>query len=170
MAMDPAGREQAENMDSPPIGCSAVEVGDQGRVFKKASLFDGLTDPGELLRDKAACAQMHMADLGIAHVFIRQTHIEARAAEQGVWVKGPEIVPYRFMGTVYGIVFGDVAMTPAVQYNQDQGPVSDRRHYAPLSSRRVKRGDYSLLLNKGARLRPWVKNGKMKSQCNMRPI
>src|SRR5690606_17886692 len=91
-----------------------------GGVVDEAAVGDVLVDAGKALVNDAARAQVHVADLGVAHLAFRQADLQAGGVDQGVRAGGPETVPDRRVRHRDGVVPGFFTMTPAIQ-NQQQG-------------------------------------------------
>ena len=66
-----------------------------GLVFKEAAVGHGVGDPGQVLVDHAARADVGVADLAVAHLPLGQTHGEPRGLELGVRALGKEPVQIR---------------------------------------------------------------------------
>ncbi|MNJ81652.1 hypothetical protein D3C77_805620 [compost metagenome] len=47
------------------------------RVAEELAITNGLGDAGEVLVDDTAGTEVHVADLGVAHLPVRQAHIHA---------------------------------------------------------------------------------------------
>ena len=81
-----------------------------------------LADARQLLHHDASGADVQMADLGIAHLTVRQPDIEAGGAQEGVRTGLPQPVEIRLPRLTNGIV-GDF-LAPAK-------PVEDHQHHRP---------------------------------------
>jgi len=84
------------------------------------AVLDRLGDPGQFLVDDSACADIHVADLGIAHLAGRQSNRFARCLQQGVRAIVQESVPVRRVAGGDGVVRGSFAHAPAVQDQQQE--------------------------------------------------
>ncbi|MNH34267.1 hypothetical protein D3C79_948470 [compost metagenome] len=61
-------------MDSAATGFGAVHQLHQGRIAGKGAILDGFVDAGEVLINDPARAEVHVPNLGVAHLAIRQAH------------------------------------------------------------------------------------------------
>ncbi len=83
VAVDPAVRQKAHDVQGLPAGHGAVHRAGQGGVFIEAAVFHGFRDAGQLLVDDAAGADVGVPDFGVAHLPFGQAHGEARSADPG---------------------------------------------------------------------------------------
>ena len=102
----------------------------QRRVRLKRAVLDGSPDARELLVDDAPRAKIHVAHLGVAHLALRKPDIEPRARHQGVRGLLPQPVPVGCMSGHDGVVFGGVAVPPAVQHDQHGGTGRDTHRWS----------------------------------------
>ena len=56
------------------------------RFRKKLAVFDGPADPGQVLKDHPAAADVGVAHLAVAHLPGGQTHVQAGGGEGGVGI------------------------------------------------------------------------------------
>ncbi|MNT71722.1 hypothetical protein D3C72_2102390 [compost metagenome] len=61
-----------------------------------------------------------MADLGVAHLSVRQTDVHAGAGDQAVRLGSAQAIVNRRAGRVDGVVFVAFAVTETIQDDQDQ--------------------------------------------------
>ena len=79
MAVNAAIRQQAHDVYSLARCDSFIDCRANGRVFEKLAITDRLSDASEILIHHAACAEVHVAHFGVAHLAIRQADIHPRA-------------------------------------------------------------------------------------------
>jgi hypothetical protein len=96
--------------------------GAQLGVVEEAAVLDRGVDPGQVLVDDPARAEVHVPDLGIAHLPVRQADVAAFGMDQGVRGLLPDPPPVRQVGLRQGVVLRLLAMAPAIQDQQDQRP------------------------------------------------
>jgi hypothetical protein len=133
VAVDPARRQQAQDMDRRPAAGGALDGLDQGLVVEERAVLDGAGDAGEVLHHQPPGPDVHMPDLGIAHLLVGQADVGPRAADQGVGIERPEVVPDRLMGALDRVVLDVVAVPPTVQDQEDERSVGDRHVAPPLA-------------------------------------
>ena len=126
-------RKQAKNMHGAAGRGGFVYGRAIRRVVVKAAVLDSLVDAGDVLVDHPARPQAHMAHLGVAHLACGQPDVQPGTRDNRMGILAPQPVPYRRVGLGYGIVPGLLAVTPAIQDNQDRGFLVAVRH---LYSRR----------------------------------
>ena len=90
------------------------EIGERWVAVERA-VGGCAVDAREDLRDDAAGADIHMADLGIAHLAVGQTDIAVRGVEQAVWATRHQSIPDRRPCLGDGIVVVRVAVAPTVE-------------------------------------------------------
>ena len=73
--------QQAENMQGGVKPLALVDRAHERLVGEKVAVLDGLGDAGQLLIDDTARADVGVADLGVAHLPVRQTDIQAGGAD-----------------------------------------------------------------------------------------
>ena len=116
-----------------PTGGERVASGRQHRIGEEFTGVDRLRNSREILVDDAASAEVHVPDLGIAHLFIRQAYRETRAADQHVRILLPQAVPVGLHGVMDRVKIGAFAVAPAVEYNEERGMLNSR-HGIELST------------------------------------
>ena len=116
MAMHAAGRDQAHHMQGALLGLfyGCAKCG----IVPETAVLDGEGEPGEFLPNDAAGAEMHVSDLGIAHLPGGQTHVGARCGEQGSGRVAPPTVPVGRLRGMNRVVPRRRAITPAVEHNE----------------------------------------------------
>ena len=120
MAVNTTIGQQAQDVHGLACSHGLVDRGANGRVFKELAIADGFGDTGEILIHHAAGAQVHVADLGVAHLAVRQTDIHARTRDQAVRHARAKTIQHRFLGRINGVVFVTFTVTEAIQDDQDQ--------------------------------------------------
>jgi len=120
MAVNTAIRQQTQDVHGLACTHCLVDSGADGRVLKELAITDRLGDAGEILIHHAAGTQVHVADLGVAHLAVRQTDIHARTRDQAVRHARAKTIQHRFLGRINGVVFVTFTVTEAIQDDQDQ--------------------------------------------------
>ena len=118
MTVHPAVGNKPEQMHRRTLDSGAAENPGQRLVFEKIPGFNGPVDSGEILIDDAACADVEMPHLGIAHLPNRQTH-RAVVGDQGRG--GPGGLPAVHVGRagkMDGVAFPRFPNPPAVENSQ----------------------------------------------------
>ncbi len=113
---------------------------EQGLVVEEAPVGDRVVDPGQVLLDDRAGAEVEVADLGVPHLALRQADVAALGGELGVGVATPEPVEDRRLGKRDRVSGPRLGESPAVE--DDQGERGDRElgQQTPLGSRPNRHG------------------------------
>ena len=119
VAVHATRREQTQQVDRLARGDRGIDRRGQGGDGGKRALLDGLGDAGEVLVDDAPGPQVHVADLGVAHLAVRQAHVAAIGVDQAVGLLLPQAVHHRSAGGEDGVVGGRFVVAVAVE--DDQG-------------------------------------------------
>ena len=118
VGMHAARRQQAHDLQAFAPGFGGINGRQQGRIFIEAAVFDGGIDAGKVLIDDAAGADIHVADLGVAHLPVRQTDEFSFRVDQRVRAIAQQAVPIRQVCQGDGVVGAFGAVAPAVQNQQ----------------------------------------------------
>ena len=94
---------------------------EQRVIGEKITVADGFCDTGQFLVDNPAGADVGMADLGIAHLAVRQSDVHAAGADHGVRVFSQITVDIGCFGRLDGIADGFVVDPETVQNDQGDG-------------------------------------------------
>ncbi len=124
MRMDAPGRGKADKMRG---AARSLHLGDealQRGALAKAAIFDRQVDLPEVHRHNAACADVGMAHLGIAHLAGRQANIGAMGDEFGMGAGGQKPVEGRRICQKRGIGGRVFALAPAVEDTKNNRFVS----------------------------------------------
>ena len=128
VAVHAAIGEQTENVQRAAIG---LELGDdflERGVAREVAAGDGAVDTGVFLIHHPSCADIEVADFGVAHLPRRQAHSRFGRLDQGVRIAIPVMVEVRFSGTGDGIEVVGPATTEAIQDDQENGRDRCRWH------------------------------------------
>ena len=121
VAVHATGRQQSQYMQGAATGDGRRARGEQFGIGEKAAVVDRGIDPGQVLVDDAAGAEVHVPDFGIAHLPVRQADMAAGGFDQRVRLRRPQRAPVRQLGLRQRVVLRIVAMTPAIEDQQDHG-------------------------------------------------
>jgi len=113
MTVDAAVGAETNQVQLSAIGKEAIGQAIQGRIEGQAAVFDRFADPDQFLADDASRADREMADFGIAHLTIRQTHISAAGLDQGMGIGLPERIHHRRFSQGNRIGFGRLPISPS---------------------------------------------------------
>src|SRR5690554_183571 len=94
---------------------TCVDNFQQSRIARQAVVSDGLADTAKVLINDATGTDVHVADLGVAHLPIRQAYKFTGSLYVGMTANGVQVVPGRRIGAADGVVLGVLAATPAVK-------------------------------------------------------
>ena len=81
MAVHAAVRQQAQKVQRLALGLGSVHGSDVGGIGEEIAVVDRLRDARQGLEHHAAAADVRVADLGVAHLPIRETDVEAGGGE-----------------------------------------------------------------------------------------
>ena len=135
MGMHAARRQEAHQMAAPAAGAQFFDEAAERRQIGERAVGDGGIDARQILQHRAPGAQIHMADLGIAHLPRRQADIAARGMQQAVRIFFQQCVPHRRARLENRVVGGFAARAPAVEHAQHHRARNPSHHH-PLSSHR----------------------------------
>ena len=121
VAVHAAVGQQAEDVHRLAGAYRLIDRATDGRIVEELAVANGLGHPGEVLVHDAAGAEVHMADLGVAHLPVRQAHVHAAAGDQTMGLGGAQVIVHRRVGSVDGVVLGAVAVAEAIEDDQYQG-------------------------------------------------
>ena len=121
LAMHAAIGDQPHQMRGAAGGLELGDEAEDRRVAEEAPLLDGQVDLAEIHRHHAAGADIGVADLGIAHLALRQPGIGAVRGERGVRAGGHQPVEIRGPGEARGIAFLALGKPPAVEDAENHG-------------------------------------------------
>ena len=97
--VDAAVGDQPQQVQAPARAAAGVLAGgQQRRVLEEAAVGDRVVDPGQVLLDDRAGAEVEVADLGVAHLAVGEADVAALGGELGVRVALPEGVEDRRAG------------------------------------------------------------------------
>jgi hypothetical protein len=113
--MDTTVRGKAHQMQLFAGRLDIVEGRTDLLVFEEPVLAAGDIDLHKVLIDHPAGAEIHMADLGIAHLAVRKAHIFAAGLKVGTGILGAKCVDIRCTLGPYSVGIIVAALTPAVQ-------------------------------------------------------
>ena len=100
VAVDAAVGKQAHQVEGAPLFLAVFHGRHKFRVLEEVTVLDGLGDPGQLLVDNAAGANIGMAYLRVAHLAIGQSHIHARGADEGVGIGRQDLIQIGGIGSL----------------------------------------------------------------------
>ena len=118
-----------------PAGAAAGALAGrpQGLVLEEAAVGDRVVDPGQVLLDDGAGAEVEVADLGVAHLPLGKADVAPLGRELGVGELRPEPVEDRRLGDRDRVAGAGLGDAPAVEDDQrDRG--SRWRHYPAAST------------------------------------
>ena len=92
VAVNAAVRQQSHDMERRPLRLAVVHCGNIGLVCEKVPVLNGLGDPGQVLKDHPARADIGVSHLGIAHLPCGQPHIQAGRGQLTAGIGGKDAV------------------------------------------------------------------------------
>ncbi len=117
----PPGETRPSRWQVPPLALSLAMRSTSAGAPRDLARRDGVGDARQVLHHHAACADVEVPDLGVAHLAVGQTDVAARRAQEGVRPRAPEAVEGRRPGLQHGVVGALVAPTPPIENNQHDG-------------------------------------------------
>jgi len=103
----------------PVVLRSQSDGADERGVFKEAAVRDRLVDAGNVHADDAACAEIEMADLGVAHLAVRKTDKVVAGVNEGAGKLFDKAVVDRLARKRDGIAMSIGTVTPPVEDSKD---------------------------------------------------
>ena len=119
MAVYAAVGQKAEDMQRLAGGFGIVHCLDVGRVFKKAAVCYGVVYARQILKHDAACADIRVADLAVAHLPLGQTDVKPGGGQLRICIFGKYAVKVRLFGNAYGVAAALVRYAEAVHDNEN---------------------------------------------------
>ena len=88
MGVDAPIGEKAVEVEGVPPRLAGVHGGHVGFVFKEGAVLDGPGNPGQVLVDNPASADVGVAHLAVAHLPVGEPHVQPGGGEGGVGAGG----------------------------------------------------------------------------------
>ena len=104
MRMHAPRRDEAHQVTGASGLAQTRNQADQGGSLLDLAIGDSLADARQILHHDTAGADVEMSDLGIAHLPLRQAHILARRAQEGVGAGVPQAVEGGGACQAHGVV------------------------------------------------------------------
>ena len=92
VAVHAAVGQKAHQVQGRAIRFAVLHGGEQGGIFEEPAVLDILGDLDQHLIDHAARADVGVSDLGIAHLTVRQTHVQAGGFQLAEGILGKEVI------------------------------------------------------------------------------
>ena len=118
VGMHTAVRQQTENVQGGIKPLALVDCAHQSRIPEEIAVLDGLGDAGQLLIYNAACTDVGVANLGVAHLAVRQTNVQTGCTDIGERVLCENLIEIRLFSSLNGVALGLLAVTEAVHDDQ----------------------------------------------------
>ena len=128
MAVHAPPRDQAQQVQGASAAGAAIHGRGQRRVREEVALADAPVDAGQVLIDHAARAEVHVADLGVAHLARRQADRFAAGHERRVRVALQELGVRGRAAQRDRVVAAFGAQAPAVEDDEDRGRAAGGGH------------------------------------------
>ena len=119
--MHAAGRGEAQQMAGAAALLQRRDQLGQDRVLGERAVLDGVVDARQLGHGDAAGAQVHVADLGIAHLALGQADEALGGVDQALRAGRDQAIVVGRARIEDGVVGRIGAMAPAVEDAQDRG-------------------------------------------------
>ncbi len=113
--MHPSRRDQPEQVAGAFRLAELADEPGQRCGLGEAAVGDGVADAHQLLVYHPAGADVHVADLRVAHLPVGQADIAAGGVQEGVWTGLPQPGESGGLGEADGVVLGCVAPAEAVE-------------------------------------------------------
>ena len=117
--------------------------GEQDLVLEQRAVGDRVVDPRQVLLDDRARAEVHVADLGVAHLPVGEADVAPAGRERRVRVALPELVEHRRLGERDGVARALLGEAPAVEdHEAERGrPAATRGRRGSRACGRADRGE-----------------------------
>ncbi len=117
--VDAAVGDQTEQVQAPARAVARPLAGaEQSLVLEEAAVGDRVVDPGQVLLDDRAGAEVEVADLGVAHLALWQADVTALGGELRVGIALPEAIEDRRLGERDRVAGPRLGKPPAVEDDQ----------------------------------------------------
>ena len=127
-----AGRQEAHDVRRAARVPEPRDEARERRLAREFAAFDGRIDARQVLGHDAPGAQVHVTDLGVAHLARRQADLPRRGVEQRVRAGAGEPVEHRRPGQADRVVLAGLPVAPAVQDAKHHGARSAVLIHGPL--------------------------------------
>ncbi len=118
VGMHTAVRQQTENVQGGTKPLALVDRAHKSRILEEIAVLDGLGDAGQLLIYNAACTDVGVANLGVAHLAVRQTNVQTGCTDIGERIFREDPVEIRLVCGLNGVALGLRAVAEAVHDDQ----------------------------------------------------
>ena len=118
MAVDAAIGQQAHEMKRAVLLLAVVHSGGVGLILEEASVLNGLGDPGQVLEDNTARANVGVAHLTVAHLPLWQAHVQAGGGQAATGIFSKDPVQMGGAGIFDGVALLRVPQAEAIHNNQ----------------------------------------------------
>ena len=118
VGMHTAVRQQTENVQGGIEPLALVNSAHQSRILEEIAVLNGLGDAGQLLIYNTACTDVGVANLGVAHLAVRQTNVQTGCTDIGERVLCENLIEIRLFSSLDGVALGLLAVAEAVHDNQ----------------------------------------------------
>ena len=115
MGVHAAGRDQPHDVASAVRGAQLFDEFAQSGDFGQTAALDRVRDARQVLHDDPTRADVQVANLGIAHLAARQSHVLAGCIEEGMGACIPEPGEGGRIGLTNGVVGALLAPAPAIE-------------------------------------------------------
>ena len=132
MGVDAAVGQQAAQVQPGPLLQAVIHRLVIGFVGKERAILDGTADAGQILKHHPAAADVGVAYLTVAHLPLRQAHVQSAGGQGGVSIIRPQAVQHRGIGQTDGVAGAGLGQAEAVHDDE-----SSRRFTHSRSSRRL---------------------------------
>ena len=119
VGVDAAVGQQAHQVQGGALLQAGVHGVPVGGIFIKAPVGNGLGDPGQVLEHHPAGADVGVAHLAVAHLPVRQAHVQAGGPERGVGILPEKLVQPGRGGGADGVALRLLPQAEAV--HDDEG-------------------------------------------------
>ena len=103
VAVNAAVTHETHEMKGGAVLFAVFHCADKRLILKKVAVLNGLCDSCELLINNAACADVCVTDLAVAHLTVRKTDVHSGSADIGYRVFAHEAVKVRLVSRGNGV-------------------------------------------------------------------
>ena len=126
VAVHAAVAEQTQDVERAAVGLGVVHRLDIGGVLEEAAVGYGVGYLGQVLEHDAACADVRVTDLAVAHLAVGQADIEAGCGQPGIGAGFKQLVHDGGLGEPDGVSV--IALADAVAVEDNERYRFDSRH------------------------------------------
>ena len=118
VAVDAAGGQESVDVDRLAVGLGLEHGVLVGRILKESAVLNGVGDLGQILEHHPAGADVGVAHLGVAHLALGETYVQAGGRQLAAGALGKDLIQEGLPGVGNGVARRLVPEAEAVHNDQ----------------------------------------------------